>query len=169
MGKYNKRRALVLAICSFAAMPALAEPPSWAKGGKGEEHSGDRGDDREDHDREDHGYDHRGRDDRGFKHFEENHRTAVRDYYARRYEGHGKCPPGLAKKEDGCLPPGQAKRWEIGRPLPADVKRYSVPHELVVQIGAPPAGYKYVRVASDILMIAVATGMVADAIQDLGR
>jgi len=30
-------------------------------------------------------------------------------------------------------------------------------------------GCKYVRVASDILMVAAGTGIVADAIQDLGR
>jgi Ni/Co efflux regulator RcnB len=33
----------------------------------------------------------------------------------------------------------------------------------------PPSGYRYVRVASDILLIAAGTGMVVDAIQDLGR
>jgi len=38
-----------------------------------------------------------------------------------------------------------------------------------VQLGAPPAGYKYVRVATDILLIAVGTSLVVDAIQDLGR
>jgi Ni/Co efflux regulator RcnB len=38
-----------------------------------------------------------------------------------------------------------------------------------MQIGVPPRGYRYVRVASDILMIAIGTGMVIDAIQDLGR
>jgi hypothetical protein len=38
-----------------------------------------------------------------------------------------------------------------------------------VQIGVPPSGYRYVRVASDILMIAIGTGMVVDAIRDLGR
>jgi Ni/Co efflux regulator RcnB len=46
---------------------------------------------------------------------------------------------------------------------------YDVPQGLVVQIGSPPAGYRYARVANDILLIAVGTGMVIDAIQDLGR
>jgi hypothetical protein len=32
-----------------------------------------------------------------------------------------------------------------------------------------PAGHRYVRVAGDILLIAVGTSIVADAIQDLGR
>jgi Ni/Co efflux regulator RcnB len=67
------------------------------------------------------------------------------------------------------MPPGQAKRWEYGRPLPRDVKYYSVPQPVVTRIGPPPPGYKYVRVASDILLIAVGSGMVVDAIQDLGR
>jgi hypothetical protein len=31
--------------------------------------------------------------------------------------GRGNCPPGLAKKHNGCLPPGQArKRYVVGRP-----------------------------------------------------
>jgi Ni/Co efflux regulator RcnB len=67
------------------------------------------------------------------------------------------------------MPPGQAKKWSIGRPLPRDVIFYDVPPELVVQIGNPPAGYRYARVATDILLVAVGTGMVIDAIQDLGR
>jgi Ni/Co efflux regulator RcnB len=66
------------------------------------------------------------------------------------------------------MPPGQAKKWAIGRPLPRDVIFYDVPQDLVVQIGIPAAGYRYARVANDILLIAVGTGMVVDAIQDLG-
>jgi Ni/Co efflux regulator RcnB len=38
-----------------------------------------------------------------------------------------------------------------------------------VKLGVPPAGHKYVRVAADILMIAVGTGLVVSAIEDLGR
>ena len=81
----------------------------------------------------------------------------------------GGVPPGLAKKHNGCMPPGQAKKWKKGRPLPREVIYYDVPPALVVQIGTPPPGYRYVRVASDILMIAIGTGIVIDAIQDLGR
>ncbi|MBI3709878.1 MAG: hypothetical protein HY246_19700 [Proteobacteria bacterium] len=53
--------------------------------------------------------------------------------------------------------------------MPRDVVFYEVPTTLVVKIGLPPAGYRYVRVANDILMLAVGTGMVLDAIKDLGR
>lgn len=95
-------------------------------------------------------------------------RQALHDYYAPQFRS-AKCPPGLAKKGNGCLPPGQAKKWRVGQPLPRDVVYYPVPNEISVRIGLPPAGYKYVRVAADILMIAVGTGMVIDAVDDLMR
>jgi len=82
--------------------------------------------------------------------------------------GAGGCPLGLAKKNNGCMPPGQAKKWHYGRPLPREVVFYEVPRALVIELPPPPSGYRYVRVASDILMIAVGTGMVVDAITDLG-
>jgi Ni/Co efflux regulator RcnB len=40
---------------------------------------------------------------------------------------------------------------------------------VVVTLGVPPPGYKYVRVASDILLIAIGTSMVIDAMEDLVR
>lgn len=95
-------------------------------------------------------------------------RQAVRGYYGTR-AAKGHCPPGLAKKHNGCQPPGQAKKWVRGRPLPSTVVRYAVPNEVVVQIGLPPRGYKYVRVANDILLIAIGTSLVVDAIEDLMR
>jgi hypothetical protein len=67
------------------------------------------------------------------------------------------------------MPPGQAKKWAVGEPLPAGVAVYPLPSQLLVQLTPPPAGYDYVRVAGDILMIGVGSRMVVDAIQDLGR
>lgn len=95
-------------------------------------------------------------------------RQVLYDYYRPQFHG-AKCPPGLAKKRNGCLPPGQAKKWRVGHPLPRDVVYYPVPNEVSVRIGLPPPGYRYVRVAADILMIAVGTGMVIDAVDDLMR
>jgi len=37
-------------------------------------------------------------------------RVAVREYYEVEFQGKGKCPPGLAKKHNGCMPPGHAAR-----------------------------------------------------------
>ncbi|HXH53792.1 MAG TPA: hypothetical protein VNH53_10270 [Sphingomicrobium sp.] len=39
------------------------------------------------------------------------------------------CPPGLAKKNNGCLPPGQAKKM-IGSVLPAAYASHALPREL---------------------------------------
>ncbi len=95
-------------------------------------------------------------------------RRAVTAYFGPQVAA-GKCPPGLAKKGNGCLPPGQAKKWAVGQRLPADVVTYPIPAELRVKLGVPPAGHDFVRVAGDILLIAVGTSMVIDAIEDLTR
>ena len=92
-------------------------------------------------------------------------RTVVHEYYGE-VISHGRCPPGLAKKNNGCMPPGHAKKWARGRPLPRDVVYYALPPELIVRLH-PPEGARYVRVASDILLIAVGSGIVLDAIDDL--
>lgn len=95
-------------------------------------------------------------------------RDAVVQYYgAQKAAGH--CPPGLAKKNNGCLPPGQAKKWARGQALPSSVIRYPVPSDVLGRLGVPPAGYRYVRVANDILLIAIGSQMVVDAIEDLMR
>jgi len=99
-------------------------------------------------------------------HFGDSHRSAINDYYAPRMRA-GNCPPGLAKKGNGCMPPGQAKKWNMGRPLPRDVTYYPLPHDLMLRLPAPPSGHRYVRVAGDILLIAIGTSMVVDAIQDI--
>jgi len=150
-------RALLCTLGVALATPAYADKPDWAGKGKGhKERDEDRQADRD-------------RGERGERHFRDEHRVAVREYYEHEFQGGKRCPPGLAKKHNGCMPPGQARKWHMGKPLPRDVVYYSVPHDLEVRIGIPPAGYKYVRVASDILMIAAGTGIVADAIEDLGR
>jgi Ni/Co efflux regulator RcnB len=97
-------------------------------------------------------------------HIGDHERVIVRDYYTTH-----RCPPGLAKKHNGCMPPGQIKRWAVGQPLPRDVVFHDLPHGLSIELGVPPSGHRYIRVAADILLIAVGTGMVVDAIEDLGR
>lgn len=90
----------------------------------------------------------------------------------RRYFGDaarsGRCPPGLAKKNNGCMPPGQAKKWSRGQRLPPDLTYYALPADLLARL-QPPAGAQYVRVAADILLIATGSGLVLDAVEDLMR
>lgn len=155
---------LVAGLAISLAAPSFADKPSWAGGGNGKGHGHD-----------EHGGKGKSRD--GGKHeggdvnisigayFGSPQRQVVHDYYGPDVRA-GHCPPGLAKKNNGCMPPGQAKKWAMGQPLA--VAYYPVPATLVTRLGPPPAGYKYVRVASDILLITVGTSMVVDAIEDLG-
>jgi len=95
-------------------------------------------------------------------------RSAIYSYYRTEYVA-GNCPPGLAKKNNGCLPPGQAKKvWAIGQPLPSGIYYEPLPPMLLGRLTPAPAGYQYVRVSSDILMLIVGTRMVTAAIADLG-
>jgi len=94
-------------------------------------------------------------------------RTLVRTYYRNEYVA-GRCPPGLAKKNNGCMPPGQAKKvWIIGQPLPPDVVYYPMPRELWTQLTPPPYGYEYVRVDDDIVLVSTTTRVIAALLGDL--
>jgi hypothetical protein len=98
--------------------------------------------------------------------FDSRQRAIIHDYFAPRFQS-GRCPPGLAKKYNGCMPSGQAKKWAIGYPLPRNAIFYDLPPPLLAQLGQPGPGYRYVRVAADILLIAAGTGMVLAAVEDL--
>lgn len=94
-------------------------------------------------------------------------RESARRYFVEKH-GRGKCPPGLAKKHNGCLPPGQArKRYTIGQRLPPEVVCEDLPWELSVRIGPAPDGYRYGIVNGDLIKLAVGTLLVVDAIESL--
>ena len=169
---------IVTGVMALSGCAVIAEPPPGPGRDRHERHDDDRddrrgrgGDDRRG-DRDD---DRRGgrRDDdrRGSVqiqiggYFGERQRSDVYAYYGQPPRAH--CPPGLAKKNNGCQPPGQAKKWKMGQPLPRDIGYRPVEADIRVRIGIPPVGYEYVRVAQDILMIAVGTAIVIDAIEDI--
>lgn len=159
-------RLLALLVAGLlAGTGAMAEKPDWAGNGKrgksqqNQERRGESSSDRQES---------RDRNEARDRHFGDDQRNVVRSYYSEQYRV-GRCPPGLAKKHNGCQPPGQARQWSVGRPLPREVVYYDLPASVTVQLGVPPSGHRYVRVASDILLIAVGTGMVLDGIEDLGR
>jgi hypothetical protein len=63
-------------------------------------------------------------------------------------------PPGIAKKvaRGGSLPPGIAKRY--------------LPNDLITQLPSRP-GYQWVVVGTDVLLIAVATSLIVDILEDV--
>ena len=95
--------------------------------------------------------------------FAGNDRFYIQQYYGRAF-GRGHCPPGLAKKGTGCVPPGHAKRWAVGHALPVGVTWYAVPHDLLVRLTPPPYGHSYVYLDGGVLLLNLSTRFVVDAV-----
>ena len=62
--------------------------------------------------------------------------------------GAGGCPPGLAKKNNGCLPPGQAKKlYNVGQRFPTGYgypwQYNQIPYDLRNQYGFDPRSNYY--------------------------
>ena len=101
--------------------------------------------------------------------FSDTQREAARLYFVKEH-GRGNCPPGLAKKQNGCLPPGQAKkRYAVGHSLPRGIVLADLPVELSARIGRAPSGYRYGMLDGDLVKLAVGTMLVADAVEGLVR
>lgn len=150
-------RLTCLALACALAFPVLADKPDWAGHGKGKHGREERHDDRR--------YDDRGG---AAYRFDDAARRVIFDYYGQEAD-RGRCPPGLAKKNNGCQPPGQARKWQRGRALPSDIGYHDLPREILRRLPPPPPQHRYVQVAGDILMIAVGSRMVVDAVEDILR
>ncbi len=157
-------------ICSAAIAVMMLSSPTWAKDndkghGKGNKHvSKSHGDHHKGggNNREYHDYDHN-RDGDGLTiNLNFNQQQAVYDrlhpYYVH------KCPPGLKKKHNGCLPPGHAKQYIVGQPLPAGVTYWPLPQDVLMTMPPAPYGAQYVWVDRDVLLISEATKKVLDAV-----
>ena len=98
--------------------------------------------------------------------FNEQDRARVREYYAKEYGDGRKCPPGLAKKHNGCMPPGQAQ-WDVGQRLPSDVPVYAVPQPVLAYLPAAPYGYRYHCIGNDLVLVQIQGNLIVDIIVDL--
>jgi Ni/Co efflux regulator RcnB len=165
------RSTSIAALIAFgllaASGSALADKPDWAGGGKHGNKHDKRNDDRRDDRYDDRYDDRRGGTSIDFR-FSDSDRRVLSDYYGGQARA-GHCPPGLAKKHNGCMPPGQAKKWRKGYPLPGDVRYYELSRDILVRLPPPPRGHRYVQVAGDVLLIAIGTSLVVDAVEDLLR
>lgn len=151
------RLPVLLLSALLIATPALADP-----GGKGKGHGNPHGN--QGHGNQGHG--NQGQS-QGKASFTTQDQTTISAYFGAMIQA-GNCPPGLAKKNNGCQPPGQAKKWSLGRPLPAGLLSYPLPSQLMLQL-RPPSGYRYVQVGTDVLMLAIGTNMVVSALQGIIR
>tara|TARA_R110002049_G_scaffold279626_1_gene458627 strand:+ start:1129 stop:1614 length:486 start_codon:yes stop_codon:yes gene_type:complete len=152
-----KQAALLLSISALVASPAFGKK-SDEKGNNDKQHSS--------HQQEKSSSNHHDDNDSRM-YFDDDRTHYIKRYYSESKHRGKKCPPGLAKKHNGCQPPGHEKKWHKGERLSHDVTYYDLPHPLLVELGHVPAGQKIVRVGTDILLISIGTGMVIDALQDL--
>jgi Ni/Co efflux regulator RcnB len=159
------RLATLVLACAFAAAPAFAD--------KGGEHGHGHGHGGNGHGQ---GESKNGGGEHGKRrveevpvggYFNDRNRVVVRQYFANQY-GHGKkCPPGLAKKHNGCMPPGQERHLALGEPVPSGVVLYPVPQQVVAQLPPPPYGYRYARIGNDIVLVRSDTQLIVDIIAGL--
>lgn len=179
-----KKTSLVTAVgfvLSILAGNALADKPHWADGKQ--QHQYESKQDKKyrkaqekrekaykkkhDDKRYEKKYDSRRRHDYSHR-FHHKDRQLIYSYFGKQYNK-GTCPPGLAKKHNGCLPPGQYKKWHRGQPLSKQVRYYELPRELRQQLSRLDGDYRYVRVDNDVLLLDLATSIVVDAIENILR
>jgi Ni/Co efflux regulator RcnB len=168
MKKYNPTRGLVaLAISAlFIAGPAFAKDNDGRGNDKQEQKAEKRAD--KDHEKAQKQAAKRERQDiKPGTFFNDQHRTAARQYYSSNYGNGHSCPPGLAKKNNGCMPPGQARKWDVGQPIPRGVTVYSVPQPVLVRLPPAPYGYRYARIGGDIVLVQQQNNLIVDMIQGL--
>ncbi len=175
MQRFMFQMTLALALIFvgiWSTSAAFAEKPDWVDGKKNGEpykqearnegHNDNRDSDRgKSHERN-------GSGDRRNGYFNKQKQMFIHEYYSGQFR-QGRCPPGLIKKGNRCIPRGHAKMWKKGRPLPREVIFYNLPPKILVQLGTPPPRHRFVRVAQDILLITIGTGMVVDAFEDIGN
>jgi hypothetical protein len=155
-----------IAACAVLGIALLVAPIAWGKPDHGDKGKGNHGNS------QGHGASSSGDDDDQGGHgghgggFSDAQRGSYGDWYHDNYRDG--CPPGLAKKHNGCMPPGQAKkRYVIGHPLPYGVVLAPCPPALAIVLGPPPHGYRYGILDGDVVKLAVGTALVVDAIQGL--
>ena len=170
----NSSRIVALALASlFIAGPVFAKDKGDGDGEGRGKHSQKR-EDKEDKraDKEDRREDKRAekrerKDIQQGTYFNDQQRTYVREYYSTNYNDGKRCPPGLAKKNNGCMPPGQARNWVVGQPVPRGVTVYSVAQPVIRMLPPAPYGYRYARIGGDIVLVQQQNNIIVDIIQGL--
>ena len=150
MNKFAKKLVIILGLVVVAGGPACASKPDSP--GNGGAQASQNANSAVQNVKED-----------PYKYFNLDRRSLINNYYSN-YRSSGKCPPGLAKKNNGCMPPGQAKKWHRGDKFPRDLPYYDLPHVLLEELGRTPEGEEIIRVGSALLLINIGTRMVLDVL-----
>jgi hypothetical protein len=109
--------------------------------------------------------------------FSDLERQLILDYYARQAaasggggsSGGGGPGQGHGRGHGGGLPPGIQRRLDRGGTLPPGIARQGLPPGLAGQLPAPPSGYARQIVGADVVLVAIATGIIMDIIRGVVR
>ena len=98
--------------------------------------------------------------------FKDEQAKAVAEFFTAQ-RGPGNCPTGMMARGERCESMGQ-RPWKPGEALPGTITPEDLPAALIQKLGLPPAGHRYVKVASDILLLSADRNVVVDAVLDMG-
>jgi hypothetical protein len=65
-------------------------------------------------------------------------------------------------KGGALLPPGQVKKWARGQFLPKSLVWTPAPAAIIAKLKPVPPGHRYVVIDGEVLLIALATGLILD-------
>lgn len=150
MKHFLKIFTVIMLAAALASSPVLAKNNKGKGQGHGQEH-GNSGN-----------LDTSGKDNSANKWAPDKDRDVLRGYVIGHYKKN--CPPGLAKKNPPCVPPGQAKKFGRGAILPESGWEF-VPDDIVTLLTPPPHGARYVRMDRDVYLITEGTRKVIEAIE----
>ena len=84
------------------------------------------------------------------------------DYQEQEDEGHS----DKKKNKKKGLPPGIAKKLERGGTLPPGIAKRFLPDDLEGELPPPPRGYERTIIGTDVVLVEIDTGKIADIITD---
>ena len=162
MNRFTKAALVALALATTAA-PLAAQAQHRGDRDDRREWRQDRRDDRRDYrnDRRDYRQDHRNdrRYDRNNRNWYQG-RSDFRDYRGAR-TNHWYAPGyGYYRVE----PRYYGQRWQRGHYLPSAYRNYYVRDPYAYNLRPAPRGYRYVHAGNDIVLIAIATGLIASVL-----
>lgn len=156
--KTSNKTLVAALLAAFAVAPAFADKGGGGHGGGHGRGGGD------DHERI---VQLEPRHDDGIARFERRHDRDERVVIAEPRHDRA-CPPGLAKKNNGCLPPGQAKKFDrviVGEALPSGAV-FTLPRHVRSTLPPPPVGYRYAVVNNQVVLVS-SGNVVVDVIRSL--
>lgn len=94
-------------------------------------------------------------------------RNTVLEFYRSEIAA-GRCPVPMVMSNKACVAP-EKKPWKLDQAIADDVRLQPPPGPLIMKLAASPAGYQYLCLGRDILLVGVGTRLVTAWVADLSR